>query len=242
MQGCIKFSAPHTFSWVTTHIFGDGTHIEICRSWKASVKYCKKDSSRAPGTAPIEIGNPRYAVVSSGYRSDLADVVDDIYAGSSLRELTFQHLPTFIRYHGGITRALGILRQPSATERFVHVIHGDPGTGKTRSVFDRHGYDNVFNWDGSGWFDGYEGQDVILADEMEYDVVTRQLASKPLSWWNKFLDRYPMRLQVKGGYVLHEAKAVYLTTNQDPKNDWWLGYPDNMINAFWRRIDTIKKF
>lgn len=127
--------------------------------------------------------------------------------------------------------------------RYVHILHGKTESGKTRSVYDRHDSEDIFSFgDVNGWFDGYNEEPIILCDEATYDPVTNELMGQPLRWWLKFLDRYPMRLPVKGGSCAHKGKAIYLTTNQDPKREWWTTVTAMRANAFWRRITSIKEF
>lgn len=178
----------------------------------------------------------------AGYRSDLEDVTSLIRDGAPLAQIAAENLSTYIKYSRGIKSALAILRAPHSMERYVHILHGPTGTGKTRSVWERHGAEVFSFGDIKDWFDGYGGESVILCDEVTYDAVTNTLNGLPIRWWNKFLDRYPMRLQVKGGSCLHQAKAIYLTTNQDPRRDWWTCLPLGESAAFWRRVTTIKPF
>ncbi len=188
----------------------------------------------------------KWSRISQGYRSDLADVSDAIRQGTTLGALVAENLATFIKYHRGIERALEIMRAPEAMLRDVHVYYGLTGSGKTLAVTDRH-RDDVFIWGDIGdWFDGYRGESVILCDDVVYipgeSGKDGTLAGAKLSWWLRFLDRYPMRLKVKGSSCHHNAKAIYLTTNQDPKMDWWLSETKPRSDAFWRRVNRIKHF
>ncbi len=181
----------------------------------------------------------RYLRVSRGFRSDLEDVTDAIRLGVQFRRLIEDNLDTYIKYSSGINRAYGALLLPQPQQRFVHVLHGDTGTGKTRGVYDRHG-DEVFAWGQvKDWFDGYNGEEVILCDDFTYDPVRRTLGPHQIGWWLKFLDRYPMRLEIKGGSVRHQAKSIYITTNQDPMRDWWINDIQKHVDAFWRRVTRV---
>ncbi len=156
-----------------------------------------------------------------------------------MRQLIGDNLSTYIKYSSGINRAYGALLLPEHGKRYVHVLHGDTGTGKTRGVYERHG-DEVFAWGQvKDWFDGYNGEDVILCDDFTYDPVKRTLGLHQIGWWLKFLDRYPMRLEVKGGSLRHQAKAIYITTNQNPRTQWWINETQKQQNAFWRRITRL---
>ncbi|MEG0692291.1 MAG: replication protein [Oscillospiraceae bacterium] len=88
----------------------------------------------------------------------------------------------------------------------VTYIYGETGTGKTRSVMEEYGYENVYrvtNYQHP--FDGYKGQDVILFDEFR--------SSLPISDMLIYLDGYPVDLPCR--YANKEARytKVFLCTN-----------------------------
>lgn len=56
LQGCFKVDNPRSHSWAVEHLL-QHSHVEMCRNWNASVKYCRKDETRAPGTTPTIIGD-----------------------------------------------------------------------------------------------------------------------------------------------------------------------------------------
>lgn len=45
LQGCVKFDSGKSFKTVKK-MLGDKAHLEICRDWKDSVKYCSKTETR----------------------------------------------------------------------------------------------------------------------------------------------------------------------------------------------------
>lgn len=57
LQGCFKLDNPRSFEYVIENIMDRGEHVEFCRSWAASVKYCRKDTSQAPDTTPTSYGD-----------------------------------------------------------------------------------------------------------------------------------------------------------------------------------------
>nr|QJQ37767.1 replication-associated protein [Cressdnaviricota sp.] len=91
---------------------------------------------------------------------------------------------------------------------------GNTGSGKTRAALDGVDLDNVFIVSGPNtkhgalWFDGYYGQDRVVFDDFR-------------PWWCEFsfllrlLDRYPIQVQVKGGFVNFIPTEIIITT---PKN------------------------
>jgi len=90
---------------------------------------------------------------------------------------------------------LEIVRQTIKDEQFrntwrdleVTYVWGDTGTGKTRGIMEKYGYDKVYRvTDYSHPFDGYMGQDVILFEEFR--------SSLHLGDMLKYLDGYPVVL------------------------------------------------
>lgn len=91
---------------------------------------------------------------------------------------------------------------------------GSTGSGKTRAAFETMSQDNIYIQNGPNcrngamWWDGYTGQKVVVLDDFR-------------PWWCPFsfllrlLDRYPIQVQVKGGFVNFIPEQIIVTT---PKN------------------------
>jgi len=90
----------------------------------------------------------------------------------------------------------------------VYFIYGDTRTGKTRYVYDKHGYENVYRAQGyedNKWFDSYEGQDVLLLDEYSSSFKFDRLL--------EYLDGHPVVIPCR--YKSRRAcfTKVYITSN-----------------------------
>lgn len=95
--------------------------------------------------------------------------------------------------------------------------HGPTGAGKTRCCYEL----GLALQDGESpfsvpdhelrWFDGYHGQKVALIDD---------LRAKKLSFGFllRLLDRYPMPVPIKGGFVQWNPDVICITTPCDPEN------------------------
>ncbi len=79
LQGAIKLDGTRSFSWVQQHLFRRGEHVEFCRSWIASVKYCQKADSQAPETTFFQFGD----VSESSHDKDGAFFIDTNSAWNS---------------------------------------------------------------------------------------------------------------------------------------------------------------
>lgn len=74
-------------------------------------------------------------------------------------------------------------------------IHGPAGTGKSRMVWDmaKDTHSTVYVKNQNKWFDGYNGQKIVLIDDAGENM--RALTSHLKNWG----DRYPITAEVKGG-------------------------------------------
>lgn len=89
-------------------------------------------------------------------------------------------------------------------------IHGPTGVGKSRGIRDLHG-ESLFVKDPNKWWDGYQGEETILIEDLEPE-------HKFLGWFLKiWADHYPFKAQVKGGYVSLRPKRIIVTSNFTPE-------------------------
>lgn len=116
-----------------------------------------------------------------------------------------------------------------STHRDVKVIFivGNSGTGKTRWAWEN--YPDLYSKPEGHWWDGYTDQKTILLDDYYGDI--------PYSQFLKVLDRYPLNLPIKGGFVAAAYDTIIITSNKSFTQ--WYPEPNNAIK---RRIHEIKNF
>ncbi|AXR86430.1 replicase [Bamboo rat circovirus] len=221
LQGFVNLKKTSRMAGLKQKLGGRG-HFEPARGDDCSNKdYCSKG-----GDILIESGEPQ----SKGKRNDLHSAIDCLREGKSLKRVAAEHPEAFVKYHRGLSQLL-LMHPDMATPRNfkteVFVYCGSPGCGKSRLVMERapEAY-----WKPRGkWWDGYDGHaDVVLDDFYGW---------LPFDEMLRICDRYPLRVETKGGTVNFIAKRLFITSNQLP-HEW---YREDIGNkdALYRRITEL---
>lgn len=218
-----------------------GAHIEAAKgSHRENRDYIRKegkwqDTDKAETNLPDtfeESGELPAETGKHGKQSEaiLAMVEDGASDGEILRAYpsAMNHLPRIEQ-----ARQTLLAEKYRSEFRTLHTtyLHGVTGVGKTRSVMEKHGYENVYRvTDYKHPFDGYRGQRVILFDEFR--------SSLPLADMLNYLDGYPLELPSRYANRVACYDTVYIVSNiplekqypnvqQDEPRSW---------DAFRRRI------
>jgi len=118
--------------------------------------------------------------------------------------------------------------EPVAVQKSVHVYWGRTGAGKSRLAWDQATFSAYPKDPSTKWWDGYRGQENVVLDEFRGRIAVEHL----LRW----LDRYPVCVETKGGAVVLRATRLWITSNLSP--DQW--YPDldaETLRALRRRLN-----
>ena len=242
-QGYIEFTQPVRRPHVQRAIAGDTpASVRPARGTAAENRtYCSKEDSRVPGTSPVELGS--YAAGGQGTRSDLVSAVNAIRGQrpvDALRTLYEDHTAVMVRYPRGLQGLVNHMASTRVRERppQVLVCYGPTGSGKTRSVYDNHDLQDVWRAPvantGHQWFDGYLGQKIALFDDFdgEHPSITVML---------QVLDRYPLQVPIKGGFISWYPEIIYITTNISPRR-WYKDADSAHRLALLRRITEQRRF
>jgi hypothetical protein len=90
----------------------------------------------------------------------------------------------------------------------IMYIFGATGTGKSHYVDKEAGPAAYWKDGGSKWFHGYEGEENVVIDEYR--------SGFPYGVFLQLLDKYPIKVEVKGGMPEFVAKKVWITSNLAP--------------------------
>lgn len=238
IQGYVEFYSAVRMTQVKTRLGSTTVHLEARKGTRVQARdYCCKEDTRVIGTEPVHLG---IFSTKQGHRTDLEQVTDMVTAGATEYEI-MQELPTqHIKFYRGIARQIQLREQQRLnhyTPISVNVLWGKTRSGKTRSVFAKHGAHNVYvaqiNENGKLWFDGYNGQKVLLINEFYGQYRAGAML--------ELLDNYRKTIEVKGGTTVSNWDHVYITSNCHPE-EWykhWESVPQLVMEAFIARFDDV---
>lgn len=174
--------------------------------------------------------NPTFEEVGElpeqGARTDWKQAVTHLQTGTDITSVV-QSQPQLLPCIRSLERYQQLSLRPLNRDVKVILLTGAPGTGKSRWAYDN--YPDLYSKPDGQWFDGYTGQKTLLLDDFYGDIPLPQLL--------KVLDRYPLQLPVKGGFVYAQYTTVIITSNRDV--DQWNYYDTAALK---RRISEYKQF
>ncbi len=209
------YGSPTRFSSVKNK-FPDA-HIDFCHgSIQQNRDYIRKegkylDTDKAEtNIKETFFENTEAPKEKQGQRTDLLLLYEDIKSGRSTFDIIDDN-PVNIRYLDKIETTRQILRFEEFKHKFrkMHVEYrfGKTGQGKTRSVMENYGYENVYRiTDNLHPFDGYKGQDVIVFEEF-YSNNYR------INDMLNFLDGYPLELPCRYNNKVACYTKVFINSN-----------------------------
>jgi len=217
LQGAITFTRSYRLTQLCK-LF-PRAHWEIAKVADAE-NYCIK------GEIVIDVN-----CAAQGQRTDITKLITDLKRRVPDSELVESHPMLVLRYPRGVDRIAASLRAP--TDRWfnttVEVYWGSPGSGKSRRCreIDPDLYSVHPSAEGATvWFDGYNYEQTILFDDFYGNIRYEYLL--------QLLDGYPLRVQIKGGFVQRAWTKVLFTSNRPPRE--WYGGP---CLALMRRITAV---
>lgn len=226
-QGYVEFNNPMSFNTVKKMLGDENPHVEARKGTAAQASaYCKKEGKWK------EFGH----MSAPGTRNDLMDVAKAINEGSKVSDLAQMFPEQFIKYGKGIQAYSAARLKHTAKEIRdvkVYVLYGPTGCGKTRWAYEN--FKDLYRLPcGTVWFDGYEGEKVLLIDDLNADPMK-------VDMFLQMIDRYPFQCPVKGGFTYAMWDTVIITTNI-PVASWWSRIQPETHKAIMRRITDYRDF
>jgi hypothetical protein len=178
-----------------------------------------------------------------GQQTDLIDTVQLVQDGATLMDIQdiYQHVANesvqyqaLCRHRNDKLLRMAWKQHDDGIMPELFIITGQGGISKTQTIWDNHPKPEIFDMNipdfrgGPIWWDGYDGQDVVIFDEFEGQI--------PMPNMKRFMDRYPCRAPVKGGFVTIVATKFYITSNKNTIQEWWPNATELEQESFRRRI------
>ncbi len=222
-------------------------HIDYCRGTSQDNRDYVRKEGKYKGTDKEEtnLANTfeefgEVPVERPGQRNDLIELYDMVKSGATNYEI-LEANPALILNIDKVDRARQIVREEEYRNRFreltVEYWFGDTGAGKTRTIMERYGYENVYRVTNYRYpFDGYRGQDVIVFEEFHDSIRIQEMLT--------YLDGYPLELPCRYNNKIACYTKVYILSNvsfDEQYRDVFREYPKT-FQAFKRRISCIKEF
>lgn len=200
--------------------FGPKCHAELTRS-DAAAAYCQKEDTRDGD--PFEFGAKP---INPSVKTDWESVW---LAAKSGRLDAIPAHARVVCYRS--IRAIGAdFDRPVGVERECAVYWGGTGTGKSRRAWSEAGVDAYCKDPRTKFWCGYEGDQNVVIDEFRGGIDVSHL----LRW----LDRYPVRVEVKGGSRPLKATKFWITSNISP-DEWYPELDQETKDALRRRLKVI---
>jgi len=202
--------------------FTNTSHCELSRSESAS-DYVWKEDTRVDGTQ-FEFGAKP---IRRNSRTDW----ESIWASAIAGQLDAIPASVRVQSYSSIRRIECDYSRPVPMERQCYVFWGPTATGKSRRAWGEAG-DNAYPKDPrTKFWDGYQGESSVVMDEFRGVIAVGNL----LRW----LDRYPVRVEIKGSSRVLLSTKMWITSNVPPEQ-WWPELDAATFAAFRRRVNVTE--
>lgn len=202
-------------------LFSDKAHAEPTKS-EAAIEYCCKEETRVEGskfefgTKPVVRSSPKdwELILESAKKGEFTAIPADILVRcyANIRRISMDHL------------------KPQPLEKQVFVFWGVTGSGKSRKAWEEAGLDAYPKDPNTKFWDGYGGQENVVIDEF------RGLIS--ISNMLRWLDRYPVNVEIKGSATVLRARKIWITSNIPP-SEWYPDLDRSTLDALLRRLNVM---
>lgn len=232
LQGYVQFQEKARLAKAKKTLLGDKNHRVHMESAKGTPDenktYCTKDGGRNVN----EWGKMKRTT------RDLSGLAEAIQRGDmTMKELMDESPVTYVQHYKGL-EALAVESMPDRDASEAPEVlwyYGATGTGKSRKAWEDN--PELYVYSGKDmFFNGYRGEETVLFDDYRGQF--------PFSFFLRLLDRYPMRVDTKGGNMKWRAKKIVITSALRPEDvyDKEKFHVDDHIAQLLRRITKVVRF
>lgn len=220
-QVLVSFSSKKSRQQVKDAFGIQGMYAEPTRSTAAEAYVHKEDTRDGD---PFEFGSKCHNR-SSG--ADWKRVKELAKSG----ELDLVPEDIYIRYYRTLVAIAADHAEPVGLEKTVYVFYGATGTGKSRRAWDEAGPGAYAKDPRSKFWCGYRDHVNVVIDEFRGGIDISHI----LRW----LDRYPVNVEIKGSSRPLRATKIWITSNLHPMN-WYIDLDNETKQALLRRLQITE--
>lgn len=229
LQGYLELNKKQRFTTTALLFAPHKPHLEQ-KSKKSlpcqAADYCKKDGKY------VETGTPPKARKANSNRA-LATMCTSIQNGVPLEEAMLTDPATYVRNYRGLqdfqTR---LIKVPNMRDMQCFFFYGPTGVGKSHYCYEK--WPDLYRKavGKSLWMDGYDAQKVVFFDEF--------VGQYPRSDMLMITDKYPTRVEIKGGFRQLSCDLMLFASNKHPATfyEHWVGNEEH-LRAFARRFTKV---
>jgi len=201
-------------------IFPLNGHYELTVSKKAS-EYVWKDET--------SLGQ-RFEIGKLPLRRNSKTDWDEVRALAIAGDLESVPSDIFVRYYHSLRRISADYLRPVGIDKSVFLLWGKTGTGKSHRAWSA--FPNAYAKDPrTKWWTGYRNEETVIIDEFRGGIDVAHI----LRW----LDKYPVQVETKGGSTALSAKTIIITSNITTAS-WYPDLDPETFLALDRRIKIIE--
>ena len=200
-------------------VFGGRAHVEPSRS-AAAIAYVWKEDTRIEGTQ-FELGEKP---VRRNSKEDWDQIWELAKAGD------FNTIPKniLVPHYRSIRTIASDFGRTIAMDRSCVLYWGRTGTGKSHRAWQEAGMDAYSKDPRTKFWDGYRGEKHVVIDEFRGSIDIAHL----LRW----LDKYPVRVEIKGSSTPLLCERIWITSNI-PIERWYESVDEETLAALRRRLN-----
>jgi len=186
-----------------------------------AIAYCKKDGDFTEfGEVPLTGGEANKRRWEGAWEMAKAGKFEDVPADIRIRSY---------RTLKEIRKDYMVAPLPN-DEMENYWMYGLSGCGKSR--YARETYPNAYYKMANKWWDGYQGQDVVIIEDLDE---RHNCLGHHLKIWG---DHGAFLAETKGGAIMIRPKIIFITSNYHPISIW---NDENMLEPIKRRYQIIHK-